>query len=76
MNCQISTIPHVSGCRGTNQDTEVRLINDLLKDYDLDARPVKNRSDPVSVELRISYRELKELVRVLKIKLLKTCNIT
>lgn len=41
---------------------ETELIRDLLKDYDHDARPVKNQSDYVKVELQMFYKELKEIV--------------
>ncbi|CAB3980590.1 neuronal acetylcholine receptor subunit alpha-10-like isoform X2 [Paramuricea clavata] len=41
---------------------ETRLIRDLLKDrYDPDARPVRNQSDSVRVELQMIYKELKEI---------------
>lgn len=40
----------------------MRLINDLLKEYDPDARPVKNESDAVEVKLQLSYRQLQGMV--------------
>jgi hypothetical protein len=45
---------------------ETRLIRDLLKNYDPDARPVRNQSDSVRVELQMIYKELKEIVRKIK----------
>jgi hypothetical protein len=42
---------------------ETQLIRDLLKDYESDARPVKDQSDAVKVELQMIYKELKEIVR-------------
>ena len=41
---------------------ETKLIRDLLRDYEPDARPVKNQSDSVRVELQMIYKELKEIV--------------
>lgn len=43
---------------------ETQLIKDLLNNYDKDARPVKNNSDSVKVELQMIYKELKEIVRI------------
>ena len=41
---------------------ESRLINDLLKDYIPDARPVKNASQRVIVKVILSYHQLKDVV--------------
>jgi hypothetical protein len=40
----------------------VRLLNDLLKNYDSDARPVKNASEKVTVQFQLGYNQLQELV--------------
>ena len=37
-----------------------------MKDYDVDARPVKNQSQPVKVELELLYKELKKMVRTIR----------
>ena len=41
---------------------QVRLMEDLLKDYDANARPVKNSSDVVTVQIGLAYNEIKDLV--------------
>lgn len=41
-----------------------RLISDLLKDYDRDARPVINVTDIITVTFMISYIQLQELVSI------------
>lgn len=44
-------------------DSEHRLIEDLLKDYKKDSRPVFNKSEAVKVELDVAYSQLVDLVR-------------
>ncbi len=41
---------------------QVRLINDLLKHYDPNARPVNNASETVTVTFEFSYNQLEDLV--------------
>ncbi|XP_028411391.1 neuronal acetylcholine receptor subunit alpha-10-like isoform X2 [Dendronephthya gigantea] len=51
-------VPSAECCAAEN---EARLIKDLLRNYDPDARPVKNQTDSVKVELQMIYKELKEI---------------
>ena len=44
-------------------DSEHRLIEDLLTDYKKDSRPVFNKSEAVKVELDVAYSQLVDLVR-------------
>ena len=44
-------------------DSEHRLIEDLLRDYKKDSRPVFNKSEAVKVELDVAYSQLVDLVR-------------
>lgn len=44
-------------------DSEHRLIKDLLRDYTKDSRPVFNKSEAVKVELDVAYSQLVDLVR-------------
>ena len=44
-------------------DSEHRLIKDLLRDYKKDSRPVFNKSEAVKVELDVAYSQLVDLVR-------------
>lgn len=37
-------------------------MEDLFKDYDPNARPVKNSSDIVTVQMGMAYNEIKDLV--------------
>ncbi|CAB3980588.1 neuronal acetylcholine receptor subunit alpha-10-like [Paramuricea clavata] len=45
---------------GTKRD-EARLIHDLLKNYDSDARPVKNASEVLTVKVKLAYNQLQDL---------------
>lgn len=44
-------------------DSEHRLIEDLLRNYKKDSRPVFNKSEAVKVELDVAYSQLVDLVR-------------
>lgn len=57
-------ILHVTGCvaQGSHvNDSEHRLIEDLLRDYKKDSRPVFNKSEAVKVELDVAYSQLVDL---------------
>ena len=41
---------------------ELRLLRDLLTNYDTAARPVKNQSDAVEVKMGIALNQIRELV--------------
>jgi hypothetical protein len=43
-------------------DPEHKLIADLMKNYDLDARPVLNKSKPVDVSFDLAFNQIIELV--------------
>ena len=51
---------------GAHSD-ESRLINDLLKDYIPDARPVKNASQDVTVKVELTYFQLLDVVSFKKL---------
>ena len=43
-------------------DNEHRLLRDLFKNYDKDARPVFDKQKAVNVELDVAYSQLVDLV--------------
>ena len=42
------------------------LMRDLFRDYNMDSRPVFNKSTAVNVELDVAFSQLVELVRTYK----------
>ena len=42
------------------------LMRDLFRDYNMDSRPVFNKSTAVNVELYVAFSQLVELVRTYK----------
>ena len=44
-------------------DAEYELIRKLLKGYDKNVRPVKNKKDSIRVEFDLAYNQLVDLVR-------------
>ncbi len=53
-----------SVCVDAYRGEKARLIRDLLQGYDRDAKPVKNASDAVTVNLTMTYIQLQDLVSI------------
>ena len=55
---------HNYPCIGTTgiKADQVRLMEDLFKNYDANARPVKNSSEVVTVGIELNYNQVKDLV--------------
>ncbi len=48
--------------KSTATDPEHKLIEDLMKNYNLDARPVLNKSEPIKILFDLAFNQIVELV--------------
>jgi hypothetical protein len=53
--------------KATGLDPEHKLIGDLMKNYDQNARPILDKTKPVNVRFDLAVNQIVELVNILSI---------